>query len=59
MIAEIVRRDLPFYDAPISEAAMTAVNQFARDLGVLATDIPYDEIVATRFPPSLGAGESV
>ena len=45
----IVRRDLPFYDAAISEASVAAINAFARDVGVLAGDVPYDQIVATQF----------
>ncbi len=49
LIADIVRRDLPFYDASISEASVAAVNAFARDVGVLKGDVAYDQIVATRF----------
>ena len=51
LIAGIVRRDLPFYDAAISEASVAAINAFARDIGVLAGDVPYDQIVATQFSP--------
>ena len=25
------------------------MNQFARDIGILQGDIPYDKVVATRF----------
>ena len=49
LIAGIVQRDLPFYDATLSEASVAAVNAFARDAGVLAGDVPYDRIVATQF----------
>src|SRR5271163_3697503 len=49
LIAGIVRRDLAFYDASISEASVAAINTFARDIGVLEGDVPYDQIVATRF----------
>lgn len=49
LIAAIVRRDLPFYDASISEASVAACNAFARDIGVLAGDVPYDRVVATQF----------
>ena len=49
LIAGIVRRDLPFYDASISEASIVAINAFARDMGVLAGDVPYERIVATQF----------
>ena len=50
LIAGIVRRDLPFYNAAIGEASVAAVNAFARDVGVLAGDVPYDRIVATQVP---------
>ena len=49
LIVGIVRRDLPFYDASIGEASVAAVNAFARDMGVLAGDAPYDRVVATQF----------
>ena len=49
LIAGIVRRDVPFYDASIGEASVAAINGFARGMGVLAGDVPYDRIVATRF----------
>ena len=49
LIAGIVRRDLPFYDASISETSVAAINAFGRDMGVLAGDVPYDQIVATQF----------
>jgi len=49
LIVGIVRRDLPFYDASISAASVAAINAFARDMGVLAADVPYDRIVAAQF----------
>jgi NitT/TauT family transport system substrate-binding protein len=49
LIAGIVRRDLPFYDASIGKASVAAINAFARDMGVLADDVPYDQIVAAQF----------
>jgi NitT/TauT family transport system substrate-binding protein len=49
LIAGIVERDLPFYDASISEASIAAINDFARHVGVLAGDVPYQRIVATQF----------
>jgi len=51
LIVDIVRRDLPFYDASISEASVAAINSFARDIGVLTGDVPYHQIVATQFAP--------
>jgi NitT/TauT family transport system substrate-binding protein len=49
LIARIVERDLPFYDAAISEASVGAINDFARHMSVLDEDVPYFEVVATRF----------
>jgi NitT/TauT family transport system substrate-binding protein len=49
LIAELVRRDLPYYDASISPEFVDGMNRFARDLGILAGDIPYEAVVATRF----------
>jgi NitT/TauT family transport system substrate-binding protein len=49
LIAELIRRDLPLYDASISAEFVTGMNQFARDIGILQGDIPYDKVVAARF----------
>jgi NitT/TauT family transport system substrate-binding protein len=51
LIAELIRRDLPFYDATISAGFVAGMNQFARDIGILQGDIPYDRVVAARFAP--------
>ena len=47
MIAELIRRDLPFYDAAISEKAVTSMNHFARDLGLLSKPVKYEDVVWT------------
>ena len=49
LIAELIRRDLPYYDASISREFVTGMNQFARDMGILRGDVPYEQVVATRF----------
>jgi NitT/TauT family transport system substrate-binding protein len=49
LIAELIRRDLPFYDAAISRTFVAGMNQFAHDVGILKTEVPYDEVVATQF----------
>lgn len=51
LIAELINRDLPYYDASISESFVTGMNQFARDLGLLTGHVPYEKIVATQFRP--------
>ena len=35
LIAELIRRDLPYYNPTISEAFVAGMNQFARDIGIL------------------------
>jgi NitT/TauT family transport system substrate-binding protein len=55
LIAELIRRDLPFYDATISRTFVAGMNRFARELGILRSDVPYEEVVAGQFG-SLWAG---
>ena len=49
LIAELVRRDLPYYDPTIPATKVASMNRFARDIGLLGADIPYDQVVATEF----------
>jgi ABC-type nitrate/sulfonate/bicarbonate transport system substrate-binding protein len=49
LIAELVRRDLPFYDPTISEEKVTSMNRFAQDIGLLNHPTPYAQVVATEF----------
>jgi ABC-type nitrate/sulfonate/bicarbonate transport system substrate-binding protein len=46
LIAELIRRDLPYYDTAISRDFVAGMNQFARDVGILSGDVPYEKIVA-------------
>jgi NitT/TauT family transport system substrate-binding protein len=48
LIAELVRRDLPYYDTSISRDFVTGMNQFARDMSILRGDVPYETIVAQQ-----------
>jgi len=48
LIAELIRRDLPFYDPSISPSFVTGMNEFAREVGILQGRIPYEKVVATR-----------
>ena len=45
LIAELIRRDLPYYDTAISREFVAGMNRFARDLGILKRDVPYEQIV--------------
>jgi NitT/TauT family transport system substrate-binding protein len=49
LIAQIVARDLPYYDAAIGEKSAAGVVGFARGLGILDRDVSYSDIVATQF----------
>jgi NitT/TauT family transport system substrate-binding protein len=49
LIAELIRRDLPYYDAAISPGFVAGMNKFARDLGILEGEVSYEQVVATRF----------
>ena len=51
LIAELIRRDLPYYDAKITPETVAGINAFARNLGILKGDVPYDQVVATQFAP--------
>src|ERR1700742_1124202 len=47
LIAELVRRDLPYYDPALSPATIAGLNQFARDVGILLGYPSYKDIVVT------------
>jgi ABC-type nitrate/sulfonate/bicarbonate transport system substrate-binding protein len=49
LIAELVRRDLPYYDPSISREFAAGMNAFCHYIGILHGDPPYEQIVATRF----------
>ena len=52
LIADIVRRDLPYYDPAIRPGFVAGMNRFARDVGILDRDVPYEGVVATQFSAS-------
>jgi len=49
LIAQLIRRDLPYYDPSISPEFVAGMNQFSRDIGILRGQVPYEKVVATRF----------
>jgi len=49
LIAELIRRDLPYYDAEIPPEFVVGMNRFARDIGILKGEVPYEGVVATQF----------
>jgi NitT/TauT family transport system substrate-binding protein len=51
LIAELIRRDLPYYDPAIGVETVTDMNRFAQDIGLLTESVPYENVVATQFSP--------
>jgi NitT/TauT family transport system substrate-binding protein len=49
LIADLIARDAPFYDATISAAAIDGINTFAMANGLLDQPLPYDRLVASQF----------
>ncbi|HEY7559455.1 MAG TPA: ABC transporter substrate-binding protein [Candidatus Binatia bacterium] len=49
LIAELIRRDLPYYDPAIGKEAVANMNRFAQDIGLLAAPVPYESVVAVEF----------
>jgi ABC-type nitrate/sulfonate/bicarbonate transport system substrate-binding protein len=46
LIAELVRRDAPYYDPLISQESVRGMNGFARTMGLLRRDAGYADVVA-------------
>jgi ABC-type nitrate/sulfonate/bicarbonate transport system substrate-binding protein len=49
LIAGLIARDAPFYDARISQEAVEGLNKFGKANGMLTGTVPYDRLVATQF----------
>jgi ABC-type nitrate/sulfonate/bicarbonate transport system substrate-binding protein len=49
LIEALIARDLPFYNASLSRHSIAALNQFARDMGLLDGELAYEETVAAEF----------
>ena len=49
LIAQVVERDLPFYDATISPDFVTGMNTFCLDMGLMVGNPSFEEVVATQF----------
>jgi ABC-type nitrate/sulfonate/bicarbonate transport system substrate-binding protein len=47
LIAELIRRDAPFYDPEIPPRSVESMNRFARDLGLLSRNVSYEDVVWT------------
>ena len=49
LIGDLIRLDLPYYDAAISEDTVSGINRFTRDLGITKREARYEDVVASRF----------
>jgi NitT/TauT family transport system substrate-binding protein len=49
LIAELVARDAPFYEAKIVPQAVDGLNEFAKASGLVAAPVTYDLLVASQF----------
>jgi ABC-type nitrate/sulfonate/bicarbonate transport system substrate-binding protein len=52
LIADLVRRDAPYYIAEIPERAVSGMKRFGRAQGLLESDPPYEQIVAIEIDRS-------
>jgi ABC-type nitrate/sulfonate/bicarbonate transport system substrate-binding protein len=51
LITDLIRRDLPYYDATLSREFIAGMTDFARGQNILGGDIAYEQAVATQFAP--------
>ncbi|MEE2996655.1 MAG: ABC transporter substrate-binding protein [Pseudomonadota bacterium] len=49
LIAQVVERDLPFYDSAITPEFVLGMNTFCRDMGLMVGDPAFEDVVATQF----------
>ena len=49
LIAELIRRDAPFYDPAISRRSVDALNDFSRNMGLVSGTVTYERVVAAQF----------
>ena len=49
LIAGLIERDAPFYDAEISRDAVDGLMKFAKGHGLIKDAVPFENLVATQF----------
>jgi len=49
LITDLIRRDLPYYDAALARDFVAGMTAFARSQGILDGDIAYEQVVAAQF----------
>jgi NitT/TauT family transport system substrate-binding protein len=51
LITELIRRDLPYYNATLSREFVAGMAGFARAQGLLDGEVSYENVVAAQFAP--------
>ncbi len=51
LIADVVARDLPYYEATISRDFVAGMLDFQQAVGLIDAPVPYEDVVATQFSP--------
>jgi ABC-type nitrate/sulfonate/bicarbonate transport system substrate-binding protein len=49
LIAELIRRDLPYYDATVSREFVAGMTEFQRNVGLIKGNPKYEDVVATQY----------
>ncbi len=49
LITDLIRCDLPYYDATLSREFVAGMSEFARRQGILDGEVAYEQAVATQF----------
>ncbi len=49
LIADIIQRDLPFYNAAITPEFISGMNSFSQAMGLIDSEVKYEDAVATEF----------
>jgi NitT/TauT family transport system substrate-binding protein len=51
LIVDLIRRDLPYYDAAVTREFVAGMTEFARHEKLLGEDLAYERIIAGEFAP--------
>jgi len=57
LIANVVARDVEFYDPVITEEMVLKMNRFAQTVGQLTRPVAYEDVVAVRYRELWGSKE--
>jgi NitT/TauT family transport system substrate-binding protein len=49
LIEQLIRRDLPYYNASISKGFVAGMSQFSLDMGITTRELGYGHVVAEQF----------